>query len=339
MTIDPHSSRDPSKPDPSAPAAVFRRALADRFELVGELDYGRLGTVYEAVDRTRPVGAVDSRVALLRIPLLAGREPARIQRDFARLLSLRHPNIVRVFELLREADAYLVTMEFVDGRPLRTVLDNLRPELPSRDEAFDVLRAVGAALIHAHARGVVHGDVDVANVLIGGASEAKLPFAACLLRRGPSAARERDDTRGLARIAYEMLAGAEPSGGRIRGLRRAEQRALRAALYARDHRGPDLGELVAAFAPPAEIHTFPAGPPRGAPRAAWAAVLVVAILGLGYVLHRDDVPHGEPIVDAEVSPLADGGAIDDATDDAINDEIDDEPAIDDDDPEAKPASG
>jgi hypothetical protein len=325
--------------------AVFPRALGDRFELLGELDYGRLGTVYEAVDRTRPVGAGDRTVALLRIPLLSGRSPERIERDFSRLQSLRHANIVPVFELVRGADAYLVTMEVVDGEPLCCVLDSLWPELPSREEAFDVIRAAGAALIHAHARGVVHGDVDAANVLISGAGEVKVPFAAtCLLRRGPFAARARDDTRGLARLAYELLEGAEPStdgggatrGGReprrIRGLGRAEQRALHAALCGRDDRVPNVGELAAVFAAPPETPTRTFR--WDAPRVAWAAVLIVAIVGVGYELRRDGPLPTEPIVDAQVSPLDAGDELDEehATDD-------DEPAIDDDATELQPIAG
>jgi hypothetical protein len=337
MTTDPHVSRAPL-------AAAFPRPLGDRFELVGELDYGRLGTVYEAIDRTRPVSAEDRTVALLRIPLLTGRSSERIERDFARLLSLRHPNIVRVFELIRGEDAYLVTMELVDGEPLCSVLDSLLPELPSRDEAFAVIRAVGAALVHAHARGAVHGDVDVANVLIGAPHEVKVPFAAAwLLRREAFAARARDDTRGLARIANQLLTGADPPGGfgrpaqgerkprAIHGLGRAKRRALRAALYGRDDRAPDVGELVAAFAPPAEVRASRAENQRGAPRFAWGAVLIAAILVVSYALYRDDLSPAEPIVDAEVAPLDAG--------DEIDQSIEDEPAIDYDDPEGKPASG
>ena len=343
MTIDPRESRIPSAADMGEYApAPLPRLLCGRFELHGELNYGRLGTVYEAIDRTRPVGAADRAVALLRIPVLTGRTPERIERDFARLLSLRHPNIVRVFELVRDTEAYLVTMELVDGAPLCAVLDTLRPELPSRDEAFDIIRAVGTALTHAHARGAVHGDIDVANVLVGSAREIKVTFAgAWLLCRAPSAARVRDDVRGLARIAYELLAGAAPSDGRggptrgdgapkrIRGLGTAQWHALRAALCGRNDRAPDVGELVTAFAPAATV-AFRAMYPRVPPRLAWAAVLLVAILSLGYALRRNDSPPAEPIVDAEVSPL-------DPVDE-IDQKVDNEPATDDDDSEEPPVS-
>jgi hypothetical protein len=341
---DQYAPRAPSAPDTRPrSAAGFPRPLGDRFVLFGERDYGRLGTVYEAVDRTRPVGAADRTVALLRIPLVAGRSPGRIERDFTRLLSLRHPNVVRVFELVRGSDAFIVTMELVDGEPLRSVLAGVWPELLSHDEALDVICAVGAALVHAHERGVVHGDVGVANVLIGGARAVKVPFAAaCLLRREPVAVRARDDARELARMAYELLTGSEASNGairlqrgagaqrRVRGLRRPARRALNAARFGRDDCVPDVDKLVTAFAARADVSPF--GGPRL--RVAWAALLIVAIFGLGYTLHRNDPLPAEPIVDAEVSPLDTG---DDLHDDAALDE--EEPAIDDDNPGLRPVSG
>jgi hypothetical protein len=335
MTIDPHASRARSATAASAQStAAFPRPLGDRFELLGELDYGRLGTVYGAVDRARPAGAADKTVALLRIPLLSGRAPERIERDFERLQSLRHPNIVRVFELVRGADAYLVTMELVDGEPLSSVIDSLWPELPSRDEAFDVIRAVGAALVHAHAHGAVHGDVDVANVLISAAGEVKVPFAAtCLLRRGLFAVRARDDTRGLARIACAVLAGArEPR--RIRGLGRAELRALHAALSDRDDRVPSVGELSTAFAARADRRTFRPQGARREQRLAWAAILIAAVLGVVHALRQDDSLPAEPIVDAQGASLDAGDEIDDEP--AIDD---DAPPLDDDDPRSQPVSG
>src|SRR5512145_2432224 len=100
---------------------------------------------------------------------------ARFRREGRALARLRHPHIVRVYDLGRDGDVYYLVMEFVDGPTLaQYVKARGRPSLP---DALEIARQVAAALAFAHSqpyedaqgvrhRGVVHRDVKPSNILL-----------------------------------------------------------------------------------------------------------------------------------------------------------------------------
>jgi serine/threonine protein kinase len=78
---------------------------------------------------------------------------------------LSHRNIVRVFDLVEEADGTLaLIMERLRGETLGAYVSRLGPR-PSQD-AVEIMIAILNALDHAHARGVVHRDVTPANIFL-----------------------------------------------------------------------------------------------------------------------------------------------------------------------------
>src|SRR4051794_4700105 len=104
------------------------------------------------------------KVAVKRLhaesPEEAGR---RFEREAKLGASLNDPNIVAVYDIVSDEDGVLIVMEYVEGRTLRTEMDE-GPMPPPR--AIEILSGVAAALDHAHEHGVVHRDVKPANVLI-----------------------------------------------------------------------------------------------------------------------------------------------------------------------------
>jgi serine/threonine-protein kinase len=126
------------------------------------LGRGGMGTVYEARDSL--VGDV---VALKTLEL--GKDAnadalERFSREVRLARRISHPHVARMHDLGTHEGLSFLTMEFVEGEDLRTLLARERPLAASR--AARIALAVCEGLAAAHAAGVVHRDLKPANVLV-----------------------------------------------------------------------------------------------------------------------------------------------------------------------------
>ncbi len=188
--------------EPSAPQTV------GRFVIERRLGAGAMGTVYAARDPE-----LDRLVA---IKLLHDRDAdARLRKEAKLLAQLRHPNVVRVFELGSAGDRAFVVMELVEGGDLGAWL---RQQRRSWQEVVAVFVAAGRGLAAAHAAGTIHRDFKPENVLFGtGGSrregaEVKVADFGLARQRARAVAAERAATgEGAvgtpAYMAPEVLAG------------------------------------------------------------------------------------------------------------------------------------
>lgn len=245
----------PAAPDaPAKPlaAAVNRRRitagdlLRGRYLINGVLGRGGMGTVFEAVDQYR-LNLADAPPGVA-VKVLHGAVTERpelhdeLRREFQHLQALSHPNIVRVHEYDRDGDVAFFTMELLKGHTLAHALAGPEHRKPAREQALAIIRSAGAALAFAHARGIVHGDLNPGNIFItdGGevrvldfgsshrlrsecrpappesavqASTATPRYASCQVLEG-DAAEARDDVYAFACIIYLLLTGTHPFGER-----------------------------------------------------------------------------------------------------------------------------
>jgi serine/threonine protein kinase len=123
---------------------------------------GGMGVVYRATQ----IGLGRTVALKLITPAVAADEDfrERLQRESKLLASVDHPNVITVYEA-GEADGQLfMSMRYVEGMDLRSLLAAQGPLAPER--AARIVAQVGAGLDAAHANGLVHRDVKPANVLI-----------------------------------------------------------------------------------------------------------------------------------------------------------------------------
>ena len=146
-----------------------------KYRILRKLGAGAMGVVYEGFD---PL--IERSVALKVIrqddlgAAEAGELRARLKREAQAAGRLAHPGIVAVYEYGEDdgGQGAFIAMEMVRGRELKTVLDEGQRFAPS--EAVRVMRAVLAALQHAHERGVVHRDIKPSNVFLQDDGEIKV---------------------------------------------------------------------------------------------------------------------------------------------------------------------
>jgi serine/threonine-protein kinase len=159
---------------PRAPADgaqfVPGQILAERYRMIGLLGRGGMGEVYRADDLK-----LGQQVALKFLPRDVESDRDRLSRFMNEVrLSLRvtHPNVCRVFDIADVGGRHFLSMEYVDGEDLASLLRRIG-RLPE-DKAVEIARQLCAGLAAAHDEGVLHRDLKPANVMIDGRGRAKI---------------------------------------------------------------------------------------------------------------------------------------------------------------------
>jgi serine/threonine-protein kinase len=144
-----------------------------KYTLRGTLGRGAMGTVYDGWDP-----AIDRRVAIKTVKLSDADDEetaealARFKREAQAAGRLSHPNIVGVYDYGETDDLAYIVMEFVEGRSLKSLLDQEKRLPPP--EAGTIMQQVLAGLGYSHARGVVHRDIKPANIMLTTEGQVKI---------------------------------------------------------------------------------------------------------------------------------------------------------------------
>jgi Protein kinase domain len=294
----------------NCPACLLEVGIADqplpagivaggRFRIVERLGRGGMGEVYRADDlklgHAVALKFVDAGETTLR--------EVRVGREIA------HPNVCRVYDIVDVDNEPAIVMELVEGEDLAALLAR---GTPPRARALEIARDVCAGLDAIHEKGIAHGDLKPANVMIDARGRARITDFGLASRGGEAgrfggtpaymaperAATPRADLYSLGVMLAELLPADLPVLRRCvdpdPARRPASPRAVLAAIE-------DEEPLAAVRAAPLTVV-----------QASIAAVLTVALLAAAWLLPRAAPPaqprglHGTAYVIVLTAALAAG---------------------------------
>ena len=138
--------------------------LAGRYQIARTLGEGGMGAVYQAKDLE-----LNRMVALKVIRPELAKNPAIIDRFKQELLlsqRVTHRNVIRIYDLGEGDGVKFITMEFIEGQDLRSLIFE-RKKFPP-EEAVGIMAQVCLALDSAHSVGVIHRDLKPQNIMLDG---------------------------------------------------------------------------------------------------------------------------------------------------------------------------
>jgi tetratricopeptide (TPR) repeat protein/tRNA A-37 threonylcarbamoyl transferase component Bud32 len=163
-----YTTGDPRVPGTAGPAALVPGAgFGPRYRILRRLGAGGMGVVYQAWDSELAV-AVALKVirpdVMAADSALAQEVERRFKRELLLARQVTHKNVVRIHDLGEVDGIKYITMPYIEGRDLATVLrEHGRLPVP---EALKIARQVAAGLVAAHEAGVVHRDLKPENMMI-----------------------------------------------------------------------------------------------------------------------------------------------------------------------------
>ena len=198
--------------------------VGDRYRVVALLGAGGMGEVYRADDLK-----LGQTVALKFLPREVERDTNRLQRflnEVRMALRITHPNVCRVHDIGEVDGQHFISMEFVDGEDLSSLLRRIG-RMPE-ERAVEISRQLCAGLTAAHEQGILHRGLKPANVMFDGRGRARITdfglaelsgtIEGAEVRAGTPAymapeqlagrdVSERSDIYSLALVLYELFTG------------------------------------------------------------------------------------------------------------------------------------
>jgi serine/threonine-protein kinase len=241
--------------------------MLGRYRIEEELGQGQSGVVYRAFDT-----AIERVVAIkcLRPPgtnVGPGGTNSRkkdVQLEEAKVIGqLNHPHITAVFDMGNADGLSYIVMEYVQGETLKARLEQMRTDPASVPQILSFIVMVARALHYVHQRGILHGDIKPANLIVTPQGIPKIMDFGIARRRQASQSASwtvedqvwgtpaylapellvsneidaRADVFSLGVVAYEWLAGRKPFTGDT------AEAILKAVLNSRPPSLSELGEF------------------------------------------------------------------------------------------------
>jgi serine/threonine protein kinase len=141
------------------------------YQIQRPIGKGGMGMVYLAIH-----AQIGRKVAIKELHKnfvgdLALRE--RFRNEATLLAQLEHPHIVKLYDYIEKPDALYLIMEYVDGMPMETYIEQISGPIPEK-KAIQLLLKILDALAYAHQKDIVHRDIKPSNIMITHSGEVKI---------------------------------------------------------------------------------------------------------------------------------------------------------------------
>jgi tRNA A-37 threonylcarbamoyl transferase component Bud32/tetratricopeptide (TPR) repeat protein len=206
--------------------------FAGRYQIIEELGQGGMGRVYKTLDTE-----INEKIAIKIIkPEIASDEKTieRFRNELKIARRIAHKNVCRMHELNKDQDKYFITMEFVAGGDLKSLIRRTRRL--DAGTAISITKQVCGGLAEAHDLGIIHRDLKPSNIMIDDGGSAKIMdfgIARSIKSKGITGSGvmigtpeymspeqveageldQRSDIYSLGIILYEMVTGKLPFDG------------------------------------------------------------------------------------------------------------------------------
>ena len=206
--------------------------FAERYQIIEELGKGGMGKVYKVLDKE-----VNAKVALKLIkPEIAADKKTieRFRNELKTARDISHKNICRMYDLNKEEGSYYITMEYVEGQDLKSLIR--QTSQLAILTTLSIAKQVCEGLSEAHKLGTVHRDLKPSNIMVDKEGNARIMdfgIARSLMAKGITGAGvmigtpeymspeqaevkevdQRSDIYSLGVILYEMVTGRVPFEG------------------------------------------------------------------------------------------------------------------------------
>ncbi|OHD70981.1 MAG: hypothetical protein A2W19_07610 [Spirochaetes bacterium RBG_16_49_21] len=137
------------------------------YKILKEIGIGGMGVVYKAVHP-----GLKNNVIIKELSIKGKEMGERFEREAKILMTLRHDNIVSVYDYFIESGKKYIVMEYIDGVTLADVIAKKKKLKPLA--AILIFNEIVKGLTYAHSKNVIHRDLKPRNILIAKSGEVKI---------------------------------------------------------------------------------------------------------------------------------------------------------------------
>jgi len=136
--------------------------IDNRYEIIKSIGEGGMANVYLAYDT---ILEREVAVKILRGDLSDDEKfIRRFQREANSASSLRHPNVVEMYDVGEDNGKYFIVMEYVNGKTLKGLIKKRGPL--NLSESIDIMLQLTSGIACAHQSYIIHRDIKPQNVMI-----------------------------------------------------------------------------------------------------------------------------------------------------------------------------